>query len=171
MIDHSPKKSVNNFKKELVSGMYDANVKFGQIFHIPTLSILNIPREFKEDFLGEVEVKGIIFEKLKSSWPELFDKYILDFENVDEEIFVEAITDLGEKQFLINIQATVPSNFQYNESGKFISCSLNGGYYNYWIFANDFVEAAEVAVKIGEDLLKVELGKDRQRKGMEVSEQ
>lgn len=150
--------------------MYDANVKFGQIFHVPTLCLHNIPREFKEDFLEEVEVKGIIFEELKSSWPELFDKYILDFENVDVEIFVEAITDLGKKQFLINIQATVPSNFKYNESGEFTTCSLNGGYYNYWIFANDFVEAAEVAVKISEDLLEVEIKKDRQRKGMEVSE-
>lgn len=164
MADLPTKQSKSLFPKKLVTDMRDAGVSFGTVFHIPSLDINNIPRDLTNEFLEEVE--GPVVDKLKQSWPELFEKYITDFENTDEELFVEAIVDLGQKQLLINVKVNVPTDFSYDDEGRFAGCSMNNGYYNYWLFANDFAEAAQIAIKIGEELFVQELELDRKNKGI-----
>lgn len=153
--------SADLFPKSLAREMCDGFVRFGTIFHIPTLNLNRIPQKLSEDFLDEVE--GDVFDKLKATWPELFDRYILDFEKVEHEIFVEAIKDLNEKQFLINIEVSEPEGIKFNAEGAFEGCSVSSSHYNYWVFANNFVEAAKIAISIGQERFEKAVSKSHQK--------
>jgi len=160
--------TTSKFPRELVEQMFDQNVRFETILHVPTLSVSHsVPEQF-EDFLSSLDCNA---EDLISKHPQ-FKQLIESFQEYtdrdwNEEHAQQLAHYCGDLEFLILIESSIPRNIEFDEKGKFRSCSVGGWYQQDWIFATDMKSAAEQAIKISEEIYEREEQKARKNQGLE----
>lgn len=160
--------TIQKFPRELAEQMFYQNVKFEAILHVPTLSVSDsVPEQF-EDFLSSMECNS---EDLIAKHPQLKNLIESILEYTDRDWDGEHAQQLarycGDLEFLVLVESAIPRNIEFNEEGKFRSCSIGGYYQQDWIFATDMKHAAEQAIKISEEIHDREEQKARKEQGLE----
>ncbi|WP_336152582.1 hypothetical protein [Acinetobacter ursingii] len=161
------------FPKNLISEMYNSNVCFEQILHIPSLTASdshNVSDQFTE-FLGDAYEDWTSKSLLKQcpalestlGWIKVEDK-IEEFASEVIQEFYRACNDL---EFLILISIRIPFNFKFTEDGRYRSNSLGGAFRQQWILAKNMIDAAEIAIQRAENLHQEEELKARKEQGLE----
>lgn len=156
------------FPRELAGQMFDSNIKFEAILHVPTLSVSDsVPEQF-EDFLSSLDCNA---DDLISKHPQ-FKQLIESFQKYTEsdwngEHAQQLALYCGDLEFLILVESSIPRNIKFDEKGEFRSCSIGGWYQQDWIFAIDMKDAAEQAIKISEEIYAREEQKARKEQGLE----
>lgn len=161
------------FPKNLISDMYDSNVRFEQILHIPSLTASdaqNVSDQFSE-FLGDA-YEDWASKSLLKQCPALEATLVQIRDNDQIEQYAqEVINDFyhacGELEFLILISIRIPFNFKFTEDGKYRSNSLGGAFRQQWILAKNMISAAETAIQRAEELHQQEEQKARKEQGLE----
>ncbi|PPZ93783.1 hypothetical protein C5B41_13775 [Acinetobacter ursingii] len=161
------------FPKNLISDMYDSNVSFEQILHIPSLTASdaqNVSDQFSE-FLGDA-YEDWTSKSLLKQCPAL-EATLTQIRDNDqiEQYARDVISDFyhacGELEFLILISIRIPFNFKFTEDGKYRSNSLGGAFRQQWILAKNMIAAAETAIQRAEELHQQEEQKARKEQGLE----
>lgn len=161
------------FPKNLISDMYDSNVSFEQILHIPSLTASdaqNVSDQFSE-FLGDA-YEDWTSKSLLKQCPAL-EATLIEIRDNDqiEQYARDVINDFyhacGELEFLILISIRIPFNFKFTEDGKYRSNSLGGAFRQQWILAKNMISAAETAIQRAEELHQQEEQKARKEQGLE----
>lgn len=163
----------NKFPRNLIEDMFNSNVSFETIMHIPSLTASdsnNVSDQF-EEFLGDAyedwTSKSLVKQcpALESTLIQIRDNdQIIQFAGEVIQDFHRACDDL---EFLILISIRIPFNFRFGQDGKYHSNSLGGAFRQQWILAKDMVDAAEIAVKRAEELHQEEESKARKEQGLE----
>lgn len=161
------------FPKKLIRDMFDSNVYFEQILHIPSLTASdahNVSDQFIE-FLGDA-YEDWTSKSLFKQCPALESTLIEIRENdqiVDHarDIIQDFYHACDELEFLILISIRIPFNFRFNEDGKYRSNSLGGAFQQQWILAKNMIDAAEIAIQRAEELHQKEEQKARIEQGLE----
>ena len=163
---------MNKFPKELLSDMYDSNVRFEKILHIPTLCASiseRVSDEFQE-FLGDAyEEKQSADLLAQCPTLERTLKEIRENDDIQDfagEVAQDLYRECSDFEFLINIEIAVSYNFRFSEDGKYSSNSLGGIYQMQWILAKDMVNAAEIAIERAEALWERECEKAKREQGL-----
>ena len=156
------------FPRELAEQMFNQNVRFESILHVPTLSVSHsVPEKF-EDFLSSMDCNA---DDLLEKHPQLKSliESILEYTDRDwnEEHAQQLAHYCGDLEFLILVESSIPRNIGFDEKGEFQSCSIGGWYQLDWIFATDMKSAAEQAIKISEEIYEREEQKARKEQGLE----
>lgn len=166
---------MSNFPSELKSEMWNSNVRFATILHIPTLtasSHLTISEEFQR-FLDDAYSTNQK-KRLLEQCPAL-SQVLQTIDEADTRSDIEAwsldiASDLSNAvddfEFLIELEMREPHNFKFKD-GKFFSCSLGGVFYMHWILAKNMVEAAQLAIKIADENWEKECEKAKREQGIE----
>lgn len=156
------------FPFALAEEMFNNNVEFHTILHVPTLTVgQSVPEAF-EEFLGDMDSKNA--EDLVEQYPQL--KEFIDGVNQysdrewNEEHATHLIRHHSNFEFLISIHIAIPFNFQFNEEGKYVSNSLGGRYRCQWIFATSMKDAADQGIKLSEMIHAEEEQKARIEQGL-----
>lgn len=165
--------SKSNFPKNLISEMWDSNVTFDTIMHIPTLlasSSTRVSDQF-QDFLGDAYEESISSQLLKQC-PTLEStlKEIRENQEIEQyagEIIQDFHNGCGDHEFLILLSTSIPYNFKFDPDGKYCSNSLGGAFQQQWILAKNMIDAAETAIRIAEELHQTEEQKARKKQGLE----
>ena len=157
------------FPRELAEQMFDKNVKFEAILHVPTLSVSDSVPELFEDFLSSMDSKNA--DDLISKHPQ-FKEIIESIKDYTDRMWNEEHAQqlaryCGDLEFLVLIESAIPRNIEFDEKGEFRSCSIGGYYQQDWIFATDMKHAAEQAIKISEEIHDREEQKARKEQGLE----
>ena len=153
--------------------MYDSNVRFDKILHIPTLcaSISNRVSDDFQEFLGDAYEEKQSADLL-AQCPTL-ERTLKEIRENDEieafagEVAHDLYRESGDFEFLINLEIAFPFNFNFNEKGEYRSNSLGGRYIMQWILAKDMVNAAEIAIERATALWERECEKARKEQGLE----
>lgn len=164
----------NKFPRSLIEDMFNSNVTFETIMHIPSLTASdsqNVSDQF-EEFLGDAYedwTSKSLFKQcpaLESTLIQIRDNdEIMQFAGEVIQDFYRACDDL---EFLILISIRIPYNFKFDQEGKYRSNSLGGAFRQQWILAKNMIDAAEIAVKRAEDLHQEEESKARKEQGLEA---
>lgn len=165
--------SNNKFPRNLIEDMFNSNVTFEKILHIPSLTASdsqNVCDQFA-DFLDDA-YEDWTSKSLFKQCPALESKLIQIRDNDDIKHYAgEIIHDFyhacDELEFLILISIRIPYNFKFDQEGKYRSNSLGGAFRQQWILAKNMIDAAEIAVKRAEDLHQEEELKARKEQGLE----
>lgn len=161
------------FPKNLISEMYNSNVCFEQILHIPSLIASdshNVSDQFTE-FLGDAyedwTSKSLLKQcpALESTLKEICDND--QIEQYAQEVIRDFYHACGELEFLILISIRIPFDFKFTEDGKYRSNSLGGAFQQQWILAKNIIDAAEIAIQRAESLHQEEEQKARKEQGLE----
>jgi len=159
-----------SFPFDLAEGMFDNNVEFNKILHIPTLSVGQKVPDYFEDFLGDMDSKNA--EYLVERHPELkqFINEVREYSDSEwnEEHATRLIRHHRNFEFLIQLHIAIPRDFGFCKDRKFLSCSIGGHYIFQWIFASSMNNAAEQAIKLAEQLHDREEVKARKEQGLEL---
>ena len=162
---------MNKFSNKLINDMWNSNVRFDTILHIPTLTISSSERVSDEfqDFLESAYEESQSTELLKQC-PALEStlKEIRENENIQYyagDVAQEIYKDCGDFEFLIQLETRIPFNFNFDENGKYQSNSLGGAFRMHWILAKSMVHAAEIAIEHAEGVWNTECEKAKQKKG------
>lgn len=147
---------ISKFPKNLIGDMWNSNVRFDTILHIPTLvssSHERVSDEFQE-FLGDACEDYQSAELLKQC-PALESilKEICENENIEEfagEVAQNLYRACEVFEFLISIEIRMPFNFRFDVNGKYLSNSLGCMFHMKWILATSMVHAAEQAIQIAD---------------------
>lgn len=158
---------MNKFPKKLLSNMYDSNVRFDTILHIPTLCASISDRvsdefqEFLSDAFEEKQSADLLAQcpTLERTLKEIREND--DIEDFASEVAQDLYRESDDFEFLINIEIAIPYNFKFSEEGKYFSNSLGGIYQMQWILAKDMVNAAEIAIERAEAVWEKECQKAR----------
>lgn len=157
------------FTFQLAEDMYNNNVYFDKILHVPTLNVAQRVPEGFEEFLGDMDSRNS--EDLVKQHPKLKDFMDSVKEYTGREWNEEHATYLirhhSNFEFLINLHIAIPRSFRFTEDGKFLSCSIGGRYRCQWIFAISTKDAAEQAIKLAEQIFSEEEIKARKEQGLE----
>lgn len=165
--------TIQKFPKKLITEMYDSNVRFETIMHIPTLCasinerVSDQFQDFLESAYEERQNSDLLAQcpSLERTLKEIREnEYIEDFAG---EVAQDLYKECGDFEFLIQIEIAFPFNFSFNEEGKYRSNSLGGRYIMQWILATDMVNAAEVSIKRAEEIWERECQKARKEQGLE----
>lgn len=160
--------TTSKFPRELTEQMFDQNVRFEAILHVPTLSVSHsVPEQF-EDFLSSMDCNADDLIKKHPQFKSLIES-ILEYTDRDwnEEHAQQLARYCGDLEFLILVESAIPKNIELNEKGEFRSCSIGGWYQQDWIFATDMKSAAEQAITISEEIYEREVQKARKKQGLE----
>jgi len=163
---------VKKFPKNLLNDMYDSNVRFDKIMHIPTLicSISERVSDEFQDFLGdayeEKQSADLLAQcpTLERTLKEIRENDRID--NFASEVAHNFYRECGDFEFLISIEIAIPYNFRFSEDGKHFSNSLGGIYQMQWILAKDMVNAAEIAIERATALWERECEKAKREQGL-----
>ncbi|NNG82813.1 hypothetical protein [Acinetobacter sp. ANC 5378] len=142
-----------SFPRELAQEMWNSNVGFEAILHVPTLSVLKPSDEFKE--FCESCHDGIL-QPLTEQCPAF--SYVLNMMQEDEngEYDDEHASNLSlycsDFEFLVKTQTAIPTRFNFTDEGEFQSCSIGGWYQNNWFFAKDMKHAAQQAIACAQEI-------------------
>ena len=160
--------TIQKFPKKLAEQMFDANVKFESILHVPTLTVSEqLPEKF-EDFITDLESYAEEFIKQHPQLQCCIEKLIEHADELMDEDYAQQFARYcGELEFLIQIEFPTPRNFKFDEGGKYLSCSVGGWYRIEWIFAKNMQDAAEQAIQIATNCFKEEEQKARKEQGLE----
>ena len=164
---------ISKFPHQLIQDMWNTNVFFETILHIPTLqasSTSSVSEQF-QDFLSDA-YEDWQNEDLKKQCPSLKRTLneIRENEHIEEfanEVANDFFRECGEFEFLIKLETRMPYNFKFDENGKYRSNSLGGYFRLQWILAKNMVDAAEKAIKIAEAIHDEEEQKARKEQGIE----
>ncbi|MBJ9961802.1 hypothetical protein I5730_14760 [Acinetobacter nosocomialis] len=156
---------MSKFPRQLMSDMWDSNVRFDKILHIPTLSASmsdRISDEFQE-FLSDA-YEDYQNAALLEQCPALAStlKEIQDNDSIEEyssDIARDLYKECGDFEFLVCLEMALPYNFSFNDKGQYLSNSLGGIYQGLWILAKDMTEAAQLAIQKAEALWEKECEK------------
>ena len=159
------------FPKRLAEDMFNEQVSFDAILHIPTLAITDSVPEAFEDFLSSLDC---VADNIIKKHPQL--KELIELLQDNESHPTESASLLYrhfsyssfEFEFLVQVQKSVPRNFEFTPEGKFQSCIIGGIYELNWIFATDMKHAAEQAVEIAEKIFLKAETKARKEQGIEA---
>lgn len=160
---------MSNFPFQLAEDMYNANVHFNSILHVPTLNVAHrVPEKF-EDFLHDMDSTN--GDDLIQQYPQLREFIVGVREYSDKEWNEEHATNLirnhSSFEFLIELYIAIPRNFIFNEKGEYLSNSLGGHYRCQWIFVTTMKDAAEQGIKLAEQIHAEEEAKARKEQGLE----
>lgn len=163
---------MDNFPKSLTNAMYDNNVRFAQIMHIPTLSASineEVSEEF-QDFLSSAS-EGLQCSRLIEQRAEL--KPLLnkiskcnDLESNGHEFSLSLERLSGDFQFLVQLEAAIPHSFEFNDKGECKNNRVGGRFYMVWILVKDMVDAAKQANEYAEKMYLDELSKAKVEQGI-----
>ena len=164
---------ISKFPRNLIQDMWNSNVFFETILHIPTLLASNstqVSDSFQE-FLSDA-FEDWQNEDLKKQCPNLESTLVEikendDIEDYAGEVAEDIVNQCGEFEFLIKLETRMPYNFKFDENGKYRSNSLGGYFRLQWILAKNMVDAAEKAIKIAEAIHDEEEQKARKEQGLE----
>ncbi|MCG7219516.1 hypothetical protein [Acinetobacter sp. AG3] len=164
---------ISKFPRNLIQDMWNSNVFFETILHIPTLlatSSTRVSDSFQE-FLSDA-YEDLQNEDLKKQCPTLESTLVEIKENdhIEDyagEVANDIVNQCGEFEFLIKLETRIPYNFKFDENGKYRSNSLGGYFRLQWILAKNMVDAAEKAIKIAEAIHDDEEQKARKEQGLE----
>lgn len=165
--------SNNKFPRNLIEEMFNSNVTFEKILHIPSLTASdshNVSDQFA-DFLDDA-YEDWTSKSLFKQCPAL-ESTLIQIRDNDEikhyagEIIQDFYRACDDLEFLILISTRIPYNFKFDQEGKYRSNSLGGAFRQQWILAKNMIEAAEIAVKRAEDLHQEEELKARKEQGLE----
>ncbi len=157
-----------SFPFALAEEMFNNNVEFHTILHVPTLVVgQSVPEGF-EEFLGDMDSRNA--EDLVEQHPQLkqFMDEIKEYSDSEwnEEHATRLIRHHPNFEFLISIHIAIPFNFKFNEEGRYLSNSLGGRYRCQWIFATSMKDAADQAIKLSEMIHAEEEQKARIEQGL-----
>ena len=160
--------TTSKFPRELTEQMFDQNVRFEAILHVPTLSVSHsVPEQF-EDFLSSLDCNA---DDLLETHPQLHELIVSFLDYTDRDWDGEHAQQLarycGDLEFLVLVDSAIPRNIEFDEKGEFRSCSIGGWYQQDWIFATDMKHAAEQAIKIAEDVHAQAEKEARKKQGLE----
>lgn len=157
---------MSTFNTELAEKMFDSNVSFETILHIPTLSVGRPSESFKEFIESCADNKDLDeFAKTHKGFA-FFLKQVQEDE--DAEYAEEHASNLSmycqDFEFIVQTQTSQCSNFRFNEEGKFLSCSVGGWYRLNWIVAKDMNQAAVIAISNAEMYFQQDMAKEKAQK-------
>ncbi|BFM36211.1 hypothetical protein [Acinetobacter towneri] len=163
--------TTSKFPHNLISEMWNSNVRFDTILHIPTLVTSDHERvsddfqEFLSDAYEECQSS-----KLLEQCPALEStlKEIRENENIEEyagEVAQDLYRACGEFEFLILLETRMPFNFRFDENGKYLSNSLGCMFSMQWILATSMAHAAVQAIQIAEALHQEKQQEARKEQG------
>lgn len=164
----------NKFPRNLIEDMFNSNVTFETIMHIPSLTASDSHNvsdqftDFLDDAYEEWTSKSLLKQcpALESTLTEIrFNDEIKQYAGDVIQDFYRACDDL---EFLILISIRIPFNFRFDQDGKCCSNSLGGAFRQQWILAKDMIDAAGIAVNRAEELHKEEESKARKEQGLEA---
>lgn len=159
---------ISKFPHQLAEDMFNEQVIFEAIIHIPTLSFDYRVSELFEDFIDSI-IDSQNADDIVEQHPQL--KNIIEFiqngENHPTESASMLVRNCTEFEFLVLVQKSVPRHFKFTPEGKFQSCNTGGFYEMNWIFAKDMTHAAVQAIKIAEKIHAEEEQKARKEQGLE----
>lgn len=157
------------FTFQLAEDMFNNNVHFSIILHVPTLNVAHRVPEGFEEFLGDMDSKNA--EYLVEQHPELkqFINEVREYSGSEwnEEHATRLIRHHINLEFLVNLHIAIPRNFKFTEDGEFLSCSIGGHYRCQWIFATTMVDAANQAIRLAIDIHDIEEQKARKEQAQE----
>lgn len=165
--------SNNKFPKNLIEEMFNSNVTFETILHLPSLSASD-PHNLSEkfiDFLSDAydeSTSSLLLKQCPALEPTL--KWIRvqhDIEEYASDVLQDFNRACNELEFLILISTRKPYNFKFDQDGKYRSNSLGGYFIQDWILAKNMIEAAEIAIKMAEKIHQEEEVKARKEQGLE----
>lgn len=160
------------FPPQLAEDMFNEQVSFDAILHIPTIALTDSVPEAFEDFLSSMDSNST--DEIIKKHPQLNEliEFFKDGENHPTEsaslLYRHFIYSDFEFEFLVQVQKPVPRNFTFTPEGKFQSCSIGGVYELNWIFAKDMKHAAEQALEIAEKIFLEAETKARKEQGIEA---
>ncbi|PPB90500.1 hypothetical protein [Acinetobacter baumannii] len=158
-----------SFPFSLAEEMFDSNVEFNRILHVPTLNVGERVPEGFEEFLGDMDSKNA--EDLVKQHPQLkqFIDEVKEYSDSEwnEKHATRLIRHHNNFEFLIHLHVAIPRDFSFTEEGKFLSCSIGGHYRCQWIFATSMKDAAEQAIKLAEQIHDQSEAKARKEQGLE----
>ncbi|MFW2151884.1 hypothetical protein [Acinetobacter gyllenbergii] len=168
-VQNKQAETLNTFPFQLAEDMYNTNVQFQSILHVPTLNVgHNVPEKF-EEFLQDMDTQNA--DDLILQYPQLREFIEGVREYSDKEWSGEHATNLirhySNFEFLIELYIAIPRNFRFNEKGEYLSNSLGGHYRCQWIFATTMKDAAEQGIKLAEQIHAEEEAKARKEQGLE----
>lgn len=161
------------FPNKLVSDLWNANTTFETILHLPSLSASD-PHNLSEkfiDFLSDAydeSTSSLLLKQCPALEPTL--KWIRvqhDIEEYASDVLQDFNRACNELEFLILISTRKPYNFKFDQDGKYRSNSLGGYFIQDWILAKNMIEAAEIAIKMAEEIHQEEEAKARKEQGLE----
>lgn len=162
---------MSKFPYKLLSGMYEGNVDFNLILHIPALTATteHTVSEAFQDFLEDASNK-CISDDLAAQCPAIkgvLDKIRSDKHTAEDagEIVQNLFNECGELEFLIKLSIREPCNFKFNDKGETTSNSLSSEYVIEWILAKDMEHAATIAIERAKIVRETILEKERAEKG------
>ena len=159
---------ISKFPRQLAEDMFNEQVTFEAILHIPTLSFDYSVSDIFEDFIDSM-IDSQNADDIVEQHPQL--KNIIEFIQDDENHPTESASVLArsctEFEFLVLVQKAVPRHFKFTPECKFSSCTTGGYFQMNWIFAKDMTHAAEQAIKIAEKIHDEEEQKARKEQGIE----
>ena len=117
---------MSKFPRQLMSDMWDSNVRFNKILHIPTLSASmsdRISDEFQE-FLSDA-YEDYQNAALLEQCPALAStlKEIQDNDSIEEyssDIARDLYKECGDFEFLVCLEMALPYNFSFNDKGQYL---------------------------------------------------
>lgn len=162
---------MSKFPKQLIDDMWDANVRFDSIMHIPTLvaSLSGRVSDQFQDFLSDA-YEDYQSSALLEQCPELAStlKEIRENDDIGDyacEVAQDFYRECGEYEFLVNLEICIPYDFRFDEHGEFRSNNLGGIYQMKWILAKDMAEAAIIATKEANAIWEKECEKAKKENG------
>lgn len=161
--------SNNKFPSQLSEEMFNNNVIFQSILHVPTLNAGQKVTESFEDFLWSLESEN--GDDLIEQHPQL-EGFIRNVQrNMSRGWFEDHANNLAMDhsnfEFLINIEIDVPFNFRFHKDREKPSNSLGRYFQRHWIFAKDMKDAAEQAINFAKKIRAEEIAKARIEQGLE----
>ena len=165
------RKFMSKFPYKLLSGMYEGNVNFSSILHIPALTATlehTVSEDF-QDFLEDAYNK-CISDDLAAQCPAIkgvLAKIRSDKHTAEDagEIVQNFYNECGELEFLIKLSIREPCNFKFNDKGETTSNSLSSEYVIQWVLAKDMEHAATIAIERAKIVRETILVKERTEKG------
>ncbi len=144
---------MTSFSKQLVEEMFENNVRFEKILHIPTLCVSTNDR-ISDDFQTFLEAA---YEKpqndfLLAQCPEMAstlneireNDFIVEF---SQDVARDLQKEASAFEFLVMTETRCSTNFIFKENGEVDSFTLGNWYSTQWMLAKSMTHAAELAIK------------------------
>lgn len=161
--------SNNKFPSSLSGEMFNNNVIFHKILHVPTLNVGQKVTEDFEDFIWCLDTENA--DDLIEQHPQL-EGFIKNVQaNLSRSWFEDhannLVNDHSNFEFLINIEVDVPFNFRFSKDRETPTNSLGKYFQQQWIFATSIEDAAKQAITFAKKIRAEEEQKARIEQGLE----
>ena len=163
---------MSKFSQKLLSDMYERNVHFSKILHIPTLtaaSNLRVSDDFQEfleaasydhqsnELLKQCAALGPTLEQIRNN---------VDIKNHAQEVARDLYSEAVDFEFLIQLEIRFPYNFKFDENGEYRTNSLSQDYLVTWVIAKDMVDATNIAIQKAQNIWETECQNAKKEQGL-----